>query len=114
LSHGVAPVDLERLEAIHRRVPVPLVIHGGTSFPPDAVPRAVAAGAVKFNVGTVLKNVFLHGVRETVSEWPPGVNVHDVLGSHKSTDLMAAGKTAMKAKVKTLIRLYGGSGHARD
>ena len=53
LTTRYAPVDLEHLEAISRRVSTPLVIHGGTSFPPDAVPRAIAAGVVKFNVGTV-------------------------------------------------------------
>lgn len=42
LMDGLAPVDLDHLEAIQRRVPVPLVMHGGTSFPPQAVPRAIA------------------------------------------------------------------------
>ena len=42
-------------------MPVPLVIHGGTSFPPDAVPRAIAAGVAKFNVGTILKQRVLRG-----------------------------------------------------
>jgi hypothetical protein len=37
------------------------------------------------------------------------VNVHEVLGSHKETDFLTAGKTAMKTKVKELIRLYGSS-----
>ncbi len=32
-----AVVDLDRLDAIHRRVEVPLVVHGGTSFPAEAV-----------------------------------------------------------------------------
>ena len=31
---------LDRLDAIHRRVTVPLVVHGGTSFPADAVDAA--------------------------------------------------------------------------
>ncbi len=63
LTAHYAPVDLAHLEAIHTRVPVPLVIHGGTSFPPDAVPRAIAAGVAKFNVGTILKREFFLGLR---------------------------------------------------
>lgn len=112
LTRHYASVDMARLEAIHQRVLVPLVIHGGTSFPPDAVPQAIANGVGKFNVGTILKKTYLNAVRETVTAWSPDVNVHDALGSHKSWDFLVAGKTAMKEKVRELIRLYGSNGHA--
>lgn len=106
LTNGYAPVDMAHLEAIHQRVPVPLVIHGGTSFPPDQVPRAIAAGGLKFNVGTILKTVFLAGLRESIQDLPAKPNVHDLMGSHKSTDLMRVGQQRMTNKVRELIRLY--------
>lgn len=109
LTGRYALVDMEHLKAIRRRVSVPLVIHGGTSFPPEHIPEAIACGVAKFNVGTVLKQTFLQGVREAMRSWGDRVNVHDVLGSHKETDLLHAGKAAMKTKVKELIRLYGSS-----
>lgn len=112
LTARYAPVDMERLKAIRRRVPVPLVIHGGTSFPPEHVPEAIACGVAKFNVGTVLKQTFLQGAREAMGGWGDRVNVHEVLGSHKETDFLNAGKAAMKTKVKELIRLYGSSHQA--
>ncbi len=112
LTAHAAPVDLDRLAAIHARVPVPLVIHGGTSFPPEAVPSAVANGVGKFNVGTVLKRRFLEGVREAMAGWREPVNVHDVLGSHKDADFLQAGKAAMREQVRALMRLYGSSGRA--
>jgi ketose-bisphosphate aldolase len=114
LTDGLAPVDLGRLEAIHRRVSVPLVIHGGSSFPPEAVPRAIACGVAKFNVGTVLKTTFLDAVQETMGRWHRRLNVHEILGSHGEEDLMVAGKWAMKAKVRELIRLYGGTDRAAE
>jgi fructose-bisphosphate aldolase class II len=114
LTETLAPVDLAHLEAIHERVHVPLVMHGGTSFPPAAVPRAIAAGVLKFNVGTILKRTFLQAVRDTVQVWPERVNAHKVLGSHTDTDLMAAGKARMSLKVSELIRLYGSSGRAAE
>ena len=110
MTGEMASVDMERLAAIHQRVKVPLVIHGGTSFPPEAVPQAIAHGVAKFNVGTVLKKVFLDGVRETVGGWSDMVDVQAVVGSHNQADLMAAGKAQMKAKVKELIRLYRSDG----
>jgi fructose/tagatose bisphosphate aldolase len=92
---------------------VPLVVHGGTSFPPEAVAGAVARGAVKFNVGTVLKRAFLDGLRATVAAAPPGASPHDLLGSHGPADLLVAAKPRLVEVVRGLIRLYGGSGRAR-
>ena len=43
LEGRTAAVDLDRLDAVHRRVGVPLVVHGGTSFPASAVEAAIAA-----------------------------------------------------------------------
>ncbi|PJF41595.1 MAG: hypothetical protein D6737_06955 [Chloroflexi bacterium] len=112
LEHGYAPVDLSLLEQIHQYTDIPLVIHGGTSFPPDAIQDAIRFGVAKFNVGTILKTTFLDGVRETIENWPEHVHVHDVLGSHKATDFMTRGQAKMRDKVRELIRLYGGSGFA--
>ena len=112
LTAGYAPVDLDHLEAINQRVGLPLVMHGGTSFPPQAVPRAIAGGVAKFNVGTILKKSFLEAVRAQVASWPAQVDTHQVLGSHKEADLLNAGKATMTAEVRRLIRLYGGSGRA--
>jgi ketose-bisphosphate aldolase len=112
LTTQYAPVDLDHLEAISRRVSTPLVIHGGTSFPPDAVSRAIGAGVVKFNVGTVLKRAFFDGMRRSVAAQPETPDVHLILGSHKSADVMNAGKARMCEKIQELMRVYGSSGHA--
>ena len=58
LTRGKANIDWARLAAIHQAVPLPLVIHGGTGFPDEAIPQAVALGVAKFNYGTVLKRSF--------------------------------------------------------
>jgi ketose-bisphosphate aldolase len=112
LTARYAPVDLEHLEAISRRVSTPLVIHGGTSFPLDAVRRAIAAGVVKFNVGTILKRAFFEGMRQRVQAQPETPDVHQILGSHKAGDVMNAGKAQMREKIQELLRVYGGSGRA--
>ncbi len=36
LTHSLAHIDLTRLAAIHERISLPLVIHGGTGFPPES------------------------------------------------------------------------------
>jgi ketose-bisphosphate aldolase len=114
LTTEFAPIDLAHLARIHARVQIPLVIHGGTSFPPSAVPEAIAQGAAKFNVGTILKKIFLQGVLETSRAYDADVNVHDVLGSHKEADLLVIGKQHMREKVREFLRIYHSSGHAHD
>ncbi len=112
LAHGSAAIDLDRLRAVHDRVPVPLVIHGGTGFPHDAVAPAIAAGVAKFNVGTVLRAAFLRGLAGAVAALPAEPDVHAVIGSHATADVLEAAKAPMIEAVRHLIRHYGGSGRA--
>jgi ketose-bisphosphate aldolase len=105
-----ASIDMERLQLIHGLVDVPLVIHGGTSFPPAAVAPAIALGVAKFNVGTVLKHEFWAGLESSVRSAGTDPDVHRLLGSHKESDAMGVAQQRMTTKVRSLIRQYGGSG----
>jgi len=114
LTNGLAHIDLTRLAAIHEHTSLPLVIHGGSSFPPEAVPEAIRFGVAKFNAGTILKKTFLAAVRESVLALDGSANVHDILGSHREQDYLLAAKRAMQAKIQEFLQLYGSSGHARS
>jgi len=105
-----ASIDLDRLTAIGRAAPVPLVLHGGTGFPSASLPRAIAAGVAKINVGTGLKRAYLDGLRQAVAV---DVSPHDLLGSHKRLDIGNAGKAKMMELVSQLTRLYGSTGRAK-
>lgn len=107
-----AEIDLERLQAIQAAVDVPLAIHGGTGFPPDSVAAAISLGVAKFNVGTRLKRGFLDAVLERTRSWSGNESVHDLVGSHKQADFLAAGQSAITETVRSLLRLYGSSGQA--
>jgi fructose-bisphosphate aldolase class II len=107
-----AAVDLARLDAIRERVDIPFVVHGGTSFPAEAIPGAIERGVAKFNVGTALKRAYLEGLHASVTSVPPAASPHDLLGSHNGMDVLAAAKENMVAVVRELIRLYGGTGRA--
>ncbi|HVC43029.1 MAG TPA: class II fructose-bisphosphate aldolase [Candidatus Saccharimonadales bacterium] len=105
-----AAIDMERLRSIHQRVDVPLVIHGGTSFPPAAVAPAIALGVAKFNVGTILKHEFWDGLESSVRSAGRRPDVHRLLGSHRDSDVTAIAQERMTAKVRSLIQQYGSSG----
>jgi ketose-bisphosphate aldolase len=113
LEGGVAAVELDRLAAIHANVDVPLVIHGGTSFPAGLVPEVIRRGVAKFNVGTALKRAFLEGLVPAAAAIPRGASPHDLVGSHAPTDLHVASNAQVIEVVRGLMRLYGASGRAR-
>ena len=112
LEGAQASVDLDRLAAVRARVSVPLVAHGGTSFPAVAVPGAIERGIAKFNVGTALKRTYLESLRKAVVGVGEAASPHDLIGSHSGRDLLAAGTTGMTAVVRGLISRYGGSGRS--
>ena len=92
---------------------MPLVIHGGSGFPPEAIPAAIRSGVAKFNVGTILKKSFFAGIRESVLALDDTANIHDVVGSHREQDYLLTGKRSMQTKVQEFLQLYGSSGRAR-
>lgn len=57
-AHGVyrgqPQLDLERVQAIRRRVPVPLVLHGGSGLSEAQFLAAIDAGIAKINIATDL------------------------------------------------------------
>ena len=110
-----AEIDLGALAAIRKAIPdTPLVLHGGTGFPDDQVAAAIAAGVAKFNVGTRLKRNFLDATLARAASWSGTESVHDLVGSHKSTDFLLAGKAAFTQTARDFLRLYGSAGMADD
>jgi ketose-bisphosphate aldolase len=99
-------IDFERLERIHRVVQVPLVIHGSTGFPDEAVSRVIELGVAKFNVGTVLKRAFLRGLGEAFSYTPADANPQHVIGSRKESDILVHARDEVRLEVERLITLY--------
>ncbi len=105
LTRGYATIDWARLAAIHQATPVPLVMHGGTGFPEDGIPQAIALGIAKFNYGTALKRAFLEGVATAIAALPPDVGYLTAMGSRKPADVLQAGKTRLRAEVARYIQL---------
>jgi fructose-bisphosphate aldolase class II len=58
-----AVLDLELIAAIHRVVPVPLVLHGSSGVPDEMLAAAVTAGMTKINIATQLNKVYTAAVR---------------------------------------------------
>jgi fructose-bisphosphate aldolase class II len=101
-------IDLGLLERIHEKVDVPLVIHGSTGFPDDAVPEVIKLGVAKFNVGTVLKKAFWSGLKAGVELTPEDSNPQHVIGTRKNGDILSKARDSMAGEIERLIALYTG------
>ena len=110
LTEGKADIDLNLLRNIKQTANVPLVIHGGTGFPPEAVKECIHSGVAKFNVGTILKQVYYRGIEDRVKVMGNSPQIQEVVGSRKPGDFTYVAKQNIKEEVRNLIRLYGSTG----
>ncbi len=100
-------INLGLLEEINKLTGVPLVIHGGTGFPDALINEAINRGVCKFNVGTILKGVFLREVKKTLEkEDLSKANFQELLGSNSHLDIFEKGYSVIKEVVKEKLKLY--------
>jgi tagatose 1,6-diphosphate aldolase GatY/KbaY len=73
-AHGVyrgAPVlDVGRLSAIAALVKIPLVLHGASGIPEDALRDAISRGIAKVNFATELRMAYSRGVKSVLAKDP--------------------------------------------
>jgi ketose-bisphosphate aldolase len=107
---GSQGLDLRRLEKIRDRVPVPLVLHGGTGIGADSLREAIALGVTKVNYGTCLKQAYLEAVRAALGRGC--ARPHRLLGIGGAEDILVAGRLAVRDAVPRRIGLLGSCGRA--
>ena len=73
-AHGVYKVkpklDIERVTKVRELVSIPLVLHGTSGVPDDAVRECVRRGMCKINYATDLRIAFSNGVKAYLKENP--------------------------------------------
>lgn len=57
-------LDFERLTEIKEALSIPLVLHGGSGVPDDAIRKAINYGICKVNLATEIKNIFMQTLKE--------------------------------------------------
>jgi ketose-bisphosphate aldolase len=107
---GEQGLNLERLAQIHSKVPVPLVLHGGSGISADSLVKAIGLGVAKVNYGTYLKQRYLKAVREALDH--RASNPHELLGLGGEADVMVAGRLAVRDAVLERIGMLGCCGRS--
>ncbi|MGI6565905.1 MAG: class II fructose-1,6-bisphosphate aldolase [Firmicutes bacterium] len=106
-AHGVYKgeprIDFKRLEEIKKRVDIPLVLHGASGVPDEAIRKACQLGISKINIDTELRVAFTQAVRNVLEAAPAEIDPRKILGPARE---------AMQKVVREKMRLFGCSGKA--
>lgn len=100
---GEPKIHYDIIEAVVSKIPVPIVLHGGSGVPDDMIRNAIQAGAGKINVNTENQVALTSTIREVLGK---DANVYD------PRKYLIPGRAAMKAVVQEKIRLFGSSNQA--
>lgn len=114
LIHKKFSVDLPRLGKIDKLVSVPLVMHGGTGFPDKLIKKVINKGVHKFNVGTILKKVFLKELCKNLTQKDlDRINPQELIDSATERDILKKAYVSVKEMVEEKLEAYGSAGKVK-
>lgn len=98
---GEPKLDFERLSRIRSLIHTPIVLHGCSGVPPDAVREAIARGVSKINIDTDIREAFIGAVKESLKNNADEIDPRKILGPAREAAIEV---------VREKIRLFGSSG----
>ena len=106
-AHGVykgePKLDFDRIKIIKEMLNMPLVLHGSSGVPDEAIKKAVSLGINKINIDTDLRIAFAKGIKEFLKKNPDNIDPRKIL---------TPAKEAMKEAVKAKMTIFGSVGRA--
>ncbi len=100
---GIPKLDFPRLEKIKSIVKIPIVLHGSSGVPDDAILLAIRLGVRKVNIDTNIREAFVDASRKVLDANPREIDPRKVLGPARE---------AATRIIREKIRLFGSSGKA--
>lgn len=100
---GEPKLDFERLTQICSLVKIPIVLHGSSGVPGEAIREAVRRGVCKVNIDTNIREIFTGKARQVMAENPDEIDPRKVLGPARE---------AAVEIIREKIKLFGSSGKA--
>ncbi len=95
--------DLDRLEAISRKVSLPLVLHGASSTHHTRITRAIELGVAKINIDTDVRVAFSSNLRHFLQTHPD---------AYDPREIMTGASDGVKKVVAHKMQLFGSAGKA--
>ncbi len=100
---GEPKLDLERLSKIRELCTLPIVLHGASGVPEDAIRAAIERGVCKINIDTELRQTFTARMRQVIAEKPAEIDPRKILGPARE---------ALQQAVEAKMTLFGSKGQA--
>lgn len=100
---GEVKIRYDIIEEVAKAIPVPVVLHGGSGVPDEAIRLSIAAGVGKINVNTENQVACTEAIREVLAK---NSTVYD------PRKYLTPAKNAMVEVVRSKIRLFGSSNQA--
>ncbi|SHE97591.1 class II fructose-1,6-bisphosphate aldolase [Desulforamulus putei] len=100
---GVPQLDFPRLEKIVSLVKIPIVLHGSSGVPDEAVQEAIRLGVRKVNIDTNIREAFTAACRRVLDNNPKEIDPRKVLGPARE---------AATQVIREKIRVFGSAGKA--
>lgn len=100
---GVPKLDFERLKEIRKRIEAPIVLHGSSGVPDEALREAISLGVCKVNIDTNIREAFVAAVRSVLEKSPNEIDPRKALGPARESAIEI---------VREKIRVFGSNGKA--
>jgi len=97
---GEPQLDFDRLKRVNELVSIPIVLHGSSGVPDEAIRTAIQLGVRKINIDTNIREAFVKGVREALAVDPDEIDPRKILGPAREE---------MTRVVREKIRLFRGN-----
>lgn len=100
---GTPELDFSRLEKIKSIVKIPIVLHGSSGVPDDAIREAISLGVRKVNIDTNIREAFVAAARKVLDANPKEIDPRKLLGPARE---------AATAVIREKIRIFGSNNKA--
>ncbi|MFA5880638.1 MAG: class II fructose-1,6-bisphosphate aldolase [Eubacteriales bacterium] len=100
---GIPELDFPRLEKIRSLVNIPIVLHGSSGVPDEAIAKAIKLGVRKVNIDTNIREAFVQGARDVLNKDAKEIDPRKMLGPARAAAIEI---------IREKIRLFGSSGKA--
>ena len=86
-------LDFPLLTKIHQKIPLPLVLHGGSGIAPDDLKKAINLGVRKINFNTELRLAWANGLKDAFTKNPSEIVPYRILPyAHRAVQKVVDGK----------------------
>lgn len=100
---GIPELDYPRLEKIRSLVNIPIVLHGSSGVPDEAISKAIGLGVCKVNIDTNIREAFVQAARDVLNKDAKEIDPRKMLGPSRD---------AATEIIREKIRLFGSAGKA--